>query len=119
MVNKLEELNNSDISRRRSRLDIIAKILEVAVDGAVKTRIMRKTNVNFVQFSEYVKYLLEAELIEITKINEKTLYKTTEKGKLLVDRFNETEKIFNSSNNVEYDKPLIVKKGPMTYTVKR
>jgi predicted transcriptional regulator len=119
MVKNLEKLNNSDILKRRTRLDIIAEILDAASGGAVKTRIMRKTNVNFFQFIEYAKYLSEVGLIEIVKVDGKTIYKTTEKGKLLLDRFNETEKIFNSSDSVEYDKPLIVKKRPLVYTIKR
>jgi len=107
------------MTKRRSRLDIIAQILDAAVDGAVKTRIMYRANVNFVQYNDYLKSLLEAKLIGTIKQDGKTLYKTTEKGKLLLQRFNETEEMFNADNENGEDKPVIVKKGPMVCVVKK
>jgi len=118
----LERANNSkngDTTKRRSRLDIIAHILDAASDGAVKTKIMYRANVNFIQYNEYLKSLLEAKLIGTMKHDGKTFYKTTEKGKLLLRRFSETEEMFNAANDKGEDKPVIVKKGPMVCVVKK
>jgi len=119
-----QDIDNGGVStKRRGRLDIIAEILESAVDGSVKTRIMYNANVNFVQFNYYLEYLMEAQLIgRIVRLG-KTIYKTTRKGKLLLQRFSETVEMLNvCSNDVECekgDKPLIVKKGPMVYLIKK
>lgn len=118
-LEKVNDAKNGGKTRRRSRLDIIAEILDVAVNEAVKTRIMYKANVNFVQFNEYVKLLLEARVIATIRRGRKTFYKTTEKGKLLLRRFNETEEIIMAADSKEGDGPLIVKKGPMIYLVKK
>jgi predicted transcriptional regulator len=118
-LEKVNDSKNDDATKRRSRLDIIAEILDVATDGTVKTKIMCRTNVNFIQFNEYAKCLLEARLIGIIRREGKTIYKTTEKGKLLLRRFNETEEMFNAPNSEECDRPSIVKKEPMVYLVKK
>jgi len=107
------------ISKRRSSLNIIAEILDAASDGACKTNIMYRVNVNFVQFNEYVKHLLEAKLINTVRRGERTIFETTGKGKLLLHRFGEAEEILNSVGKEENCKPLIVKRGPMVYLVKK
>jgi len=112
------DTGNGGATKRRSRLDIIARMLDAAIGGAVKTRIMYKANVNFVQHNEYLKCLLEASLIRAVKRDGKTYYETTEKGKLLLRRFSETEEMFNVAGNKEVDKPVIVKKGPLVCVVK-
>jgi len=118
-LERVNEPKNGGTMKRRSRLDIIAEILDAAVNGALKTRIMYRANVNFVQFNEYVKCLLEARLMRTIRHERRTIYKTTGKGKLLLRRFNETEEMFNTADGEEADKPLIVKKGPMIYLVKK
>lgn len=95
----------------------MAEILDAAMNGAVKTRIMYRANVNFTQYNEYIKSLLEVQLIKEFKHDGKTYYKTTEKGMLLLQRFNEAEEIFNAI--YDEDKPIIVKKGSMVYLVKK
>lgn len=118
-MKKINDAKNGGTTRRRSRLDIIAEILDAAIDGAVKTKIMYRANVNFVQFNEHLECLLEARLIRTIRSGGKTLYVITEKGKLLLDRFNETEEMFNTVSSKEDDKLLIVKKSPMIYLVKK
>jgi len=123
-LERVEDTDNGGVStKRRSRLDIIADILDAAMNGSVKTRIMYNANVNFVQFNYYLECLLEARLIGTIIRRGKTIYKTTGKGKLLLQRFNETAEMLNArSNDVECekgDRPLIVKKGPMVYLVKK
>lgn len=118
-LENLSDAKNGGTIRRRSRLEIIAEILDAAIDGAVKTNIMYRANVNFIQFNEHLQCLLEARLIRTIRSGRKTLYVITEKGKLLLDRFNETEEMLNTMSSKEDDKPLIVKKCPMIYLVKK
>lgn len=123
-MERVKDAENGRVStKRRSRLDIIAEILHSAINGSVKTRIMYNANVNFVQFNDYLEWLLEAQLIRTIARRRKTIYKTTEKGKLLLQRFNETAEMLSArANGVSYekgDRPLIVKKGPMVYLVKK
>jgi len=114
------DAKNGDItSKRRSRLNIIAEILYAAINGAVKTRIMYRVNVNFVQFNDHVKCLLEAKLIRTIRRRRRTVYETTEKGRLLLHIFNEAEEMLKAASSKKGDKPLIVEKGPMVYLVKK
>ena len=114
-----QNTRNDTTAKRRSRLYIIARILDAAINGAVKTRIMYRVNVNFVQFNDYIEYLLEAGLINIGNVRKRTIYKTTEKGRLLLHRFNEVEQMLNDTSAEDEDIPLIIKKGSMVYLVKK
>ena len=68
-----------NVTRRRSRYEIIAEILSVARDGARPTRIMYKSNLSFERRGRYLSCLLGAGLIGI-KMNSPLVYKTTELG---------------------------------------
>lgn len=61
---------------RRGSIDIIADILSVAREGAKKTQIVYKTNLNFTRLERYLPPLVDKELIKNTDGE----YKTTEKG---------------------------------------
>lgn len=62
---------------RRGRLEIIADVLLVAREGAKKTQIVYKANLNFKRVEKYLPYLVGIGLIENTSRE----YTTTEKGK--------------------------------------
>jgi len=66
--------------KRRDHLYIIAEILEIAKDGALKTPIMYKANLGFAQLNEYLSLLLGIRLLEAVINDGKTVYKTTLKG---------------------------------------
>ncbi len=66
--------------KRRSRLDIMTEILEIARGGAIKTHIMYKANLSFTQLNAYLTLLTETSLLEVVDKGEKPFYKTTEKG---------------------------------------
>ncbi|MGI0037370.1 MAG: winged helix-turn-helix domain-containing protein [Nitrososphaera sp.] len=63
----------------RSRTDIAAAILEIALEGAIKTKIMYKAFLSFPQLKEYLGVLLEKGLLEHNAAEQK--YRTTDKGK--------------------------------------
>jgi predicted transcriptional regulator len=63
----------------RSRTDIAAAILEIAVDGAIKTKIMYKAFLSFPQLKEYLGVLTAKGLLEYIPTDHE--YRTTDKGK--------------------------------------
>ena len=107
------------IRKRRDRLEVINAILDIAVEGAVKTRIMYRTNVNFRQFEDYVDTLLEAGLVEILDEERRKIYKTTEKGKTLLKRLKETSWIFNEVERSETLNMPVIRKGQAAYFIRR
>ena len=80
---------------RRSRMEIIRDILTEALNGASKTRIMYRANLNFLRFNRYFFELLERGLI----VNENdpnggAVYcRTTEKGKDLLKVLKKAEEL--------------------------
>ena len=67
-------------------MEIIAKILTEALNGASKTKIMYRANMNFLRVNRYFSELLEKDLIvkENGPNGGALYYKTTEKGKDLL-----------------------------------
>jgi len=78
---------------RRGRLSIIAKVLDVARRGAIKTQIMYGASLSFVQLNEYLSFLLDVNLLEIVENPNRTLYKTTNKGLLYLQCYMEIEEL--------------------------
>lgn len=71
--------------RRRSRIGVIADILTEALNGANKTRVMYRANLNFLRFERYVSELLKKELIvELNNPSSGVVYQTTDKGRELL-----------------------------------
>jgi predicted transcriptional regulator len=75
-----ENLGDSRVRKRRDRLYIMGKILEIARDGCLKTQIMYRANLSFVQLNEYLGFLLEVGLLKETSEDGKSVYRTTRKG---------------------------------------
>src|SRR5437899_8622010 len=62
----------------RSRTDIIAMILQAAMNGATKTRIMYSAYLSYAQLKEYLSFMIEKDLIRYEEGSQ--LYKLTQKG---------------------------------------
>ena len=71
--------------RYRSRLEIIADILNVVGNGAKKTRIMYIANLSYKLLEKYLKKTLEASLIS----SNNDFYEVTEKGRVFLEKFND------------------------------
>jgi len=74
---------------RRSRLDIYAEILEVISTrrAITKTHISYHANLSFRQVQKYLSFLLEWGLIREVKLENRSTYEITEKGKLFLESF--------------------------------
>jgi predicted transcriptional regulator len=71
---------------KRSRNMIVSQILDICKDGACKTQIVYKANLNFRTVNPYIDLLAKNNLIEV-KQGKNVLYKTTDKGVLLLEDF--------------------------------
>ena len=75
-------LNN----KRRSNIEISADILKVAMNGAKKSHIVYRANLNFDVVKRYLKRLNEAGLINLPSLNGH-IFKTTSKGKEYINQY--------------------------------
>ena len=79
----------------RSRTEIVAKILEAANGGAIKTKIMYKAFLSYAQLREYLSVLIENNLLEYLEGSQ--TYKTTEKGLNFLRMHNEIGELLQTS----------------------
>lgn len=78
------------LTMRRSRVDIIIDILDVAREGVNKTSLVYKTNLNFKLIDEFLNLLQEYGLMENKlDVDAKIKYITTEKGKTFLKKTKE------------------------------
>ena len=75
---------------KRSRDAIIARILDICINGASKTRIVYQANLNFRTINPYLDLLTKNGLIDV-KTEQTVIYKTTTKGLDLLDNFRQIE----------------------------
>lgn len=80
----------------RSRMDIAAAILEIAQDGAIKTRIMYNAFLSFPQLKEYLDLLLKGGLL-LHEEGDRT-YHTTDKGRRFLKMYREVDKMIPPNN---------------------
>jgi predicted transcriptional regulator len=109
-------INWDNPRKRRDRLYIIAEILDIAKDGALKTQIMYKANLSFSQLNTYINLLLETQLLEILKKNKRTIYKTTKRGVEYMQSYKEVLETLSGNSN---DNCPRIKGGPTIYWVKK
>ncbi len=70
---------------RRSKIDIIIDVLEVAKMGVNKTSVVYRTNLNFKLADKYLELLQNQGLVE----NRMDKYITTDKGKIFLEKAKE------------------------------
>ena len=78
-----------NVKPRRTKLDIIANMLETTKEGSLKTRIMYKANLSFTQLNNYLYFLVENGFVKQTVQNRREVYFITEKGVDYLQRHNE------------------------------
>ena len=70
---------------RRSRIDIIIDVLEVAIMGVNKTSVVYKSNLNFKLAEKYLELLQKQGMVE----NRGDKYITTQKGNIFLKKAKE------------------------------
>ncbi|MEM5790931.1 MAG: winged helix-turn-helix domain-containing protein [Candidatus Aenigmatarchaeota archaeon] len=83
--------------KRRGELDIINNILKCSLKFTGKTEIMYKANLSFSQLGKYLNLLTSAALL-VEKNDIRVEYRTTEKGKKFIEKYEEIEKILASDS---------------------
>lgn len=74
--------------RYRRTSEIISDILNIAKNGARKTRIMYQANLSFTQLKKYLEFLINKGLLE----QKEDIFKTTDKGKTFIEYFKKYKK---------------------------
>ncbi len=102
--------------KRRDKLYIIAEILGIAKDGALKTQVMYRANLSFTQLNNYLEFMLEINLLEKVRRNDKDIYKATEKGLDFLQRYRQIARLLKNENNkikndVEIPPAHLLKRG--------
>lgn len=77
---------------KRNREEIISQILHVCIDGAIKTRVVYQTNLNFKTVEPYLDLLIRNNLLEVQN-GEKKMYETTQKGENLLQAINQVNEL--------------------------
>lgn len=76
------------LSERRSTVKLMIDILKITSNGALKTEIVYKANLNFKQAQKYLDFLLSKGLITVNvSFRGKKKYQTTKKGKAFIKRY--------------------------------
>ncbi len=76
------------LTKYRTRLQIIAEILEIVREGAKKTHIMYQANLSYKLLVKYLNEVLECGLV---RVNKEDCYVVAPKGKKFLKRFNSYE----------------------------
>jgi len=66
--------------RYRSSFEIIASILDIAVEGVSRFVIANRLNTNYRQLQRYLSYLVRMGFIDVEANGKRILYKTSAKG---------------------------------------
>ena len=82
---------------RRNDLDICADLLTVARDGAIKTQLVYKANLNFKIIKKYITRLSECGFLD----SERGEYFTTDKGNRFLTQYQEVTEPFGFSKGIE------------------
>ena len=88
-------------AERRSSMEIMVNILEEARSGINKTRLVYRTNLNFIVVQKYIDFLTEKGLIQ-TDQRPNLVYVTTEKGVQFLDEFVKLTDIMGVEQTIEY-----------------
>lgn len=78
----------------RSRLDIIADILQVVSQNAKKTQIMYQANLSYQVLQRYLRYITEASLVDFE--DKARCYVLTQKGQEFLEAYREYDRTSKS-----------------------
>ena len=80
------------MGRRRGEVQILMDILSISLNGTKVTHLMYKANLSYFTLRRYVRTALKRGLISQVKNNNGfVVYRTTEKGRLLLSKLREVK----------------------------
>ena len=82
------------LGKKRDTLTIIANALSESTNGISKTRLVYKTNLNFKSIKKYLVFLLNNDFLSVHNVGGKEIFKTTEKGLLLLKQLRNIKEYF-------------------------
>jgi predicted transcriptional regulator len=86
--------------KRRDQVSIIASILEISKEGALKTQIMYRAGLSFSQLNDYLLYLKGNGLISPSAVEDKEGYIITKKGVDFLKRHHELIKLLEANERI-------------------
>jgi len=78
------------MERKRDELEILSEVLKIAKDGAKKSHIVYKANLNFKIVKDYLDTLMRSNMITLEGRN----YKTTERGLRYINNHKDLIELF-------------------------
>src|ERR687884_488908 len=93
----ISEIQQDNIGGQRSKIDVVATILHICLNGSLKNHIIGKGNLSDSMTNHYLTLLLYHNLLETYKDEDnknRTYYRTTQKGKGVIVHYNEIQKLF-------------------------
>ncbi len=88
--------------KKRSRLTIMAEILDVARKGTVKTQIMCRADLSFTQLKGYISFLREVNLLKVNTENGKTIYVRTPKAVEYLETFAQIKSLMKKNSGQDF-----------------
>ena len=69
------------VNQRRSDVEIIAEMLRIGENGAVKTKIMYNANMSYSQMKKYLRFLINQGYLDSVRAgNPSVMYQATDRG---------------------------------------
>ena len=103
MVKKLVGRGN------RGYLEIIHSILSACTEGALKTHVMFKCNLNSSQVQQYLEYLVDRGLLDKERkaYSSKTSYITSERGRRYMRAYKEVVEMLRDRKDTSFASPVL------------
>ncbi len=86
--------------KRRDQVSIIASILAISKEGALKTNIMYRANLSFSQLNDYLPFLQDNGLIAPSTVEKKEGYVITKKGLDFLKKHRELTKLLEANKPI-------------------
>ncbi len=84
----------------RGRVDIIACILENAIESSKKTNLLYRCNLSLAQCNLYLTLLIEGGLLMEKNIENRTVFMTTEKGRSFLTDYKKIKIVLDKMRDV-------------------
>lgn len=105
-----------NIGGQRSKFELITTILHICLEGSLKNHIIGKGNFSDAMVNHYLSILLYHNLLVSERdINNRVLYKTTEKGRQFLSLYKEIQDLFERPRgSIELNKPSNLEQPKIT-----